>query len=85
MKLADIAQEVAKQTSLPIKSLESSFRLMFDQIKNMSEGESISIMGFGSFKRQTKKSRVARDPRNGNKVITEPKSVVVFKYNGKKD
>lgn len=83
MNLTTVSAEAAKQTGLPIKSIEASLRICFEQVKNMAVGESLSIMHFGTFKKSVKPSRVARNPKTGTQVITDEKIVLKFKYTGK--
>lgn len=53
---------------------------IFDEIKNaIARGERVKLKGFGVFTRKTVKSRICRDPRNGERVDSPSKKKVLFK------
>lgn len=45
----------------------------------LKKGESVGIMGFGSFSVVTRNARVGRNPKNGAKVQIGAKNVVRFR------
>lgn len=45
----------------------------------LASGERIEIRGFGSFHLRTRKARVGRNPKSGEKVFVEEKRVPFFK------
>ena len=47
--------------------------------KALSDNEHIELRGFGSFKVKTRKARVARNPRTGERVNVPEKIVPYFK------
>ena len=56
--------------------VNSTFQAMTDAL---SRGERIEIRGFGSFHLRTRKARVGRNPKTGEKVRVEEKRVPFFK------
>ena len=42
-------------------------------------GDSVSLVGFGTFSVKHRKARAGRNPRTGQEVPVPPKKVVVFK------
>ena len=53
---------------------------IFNEIKNaIARGDIVKLKGFGVFTRKTVKSRICRDPRNGERVDSPSKKKVLFK------
>lgn len=53
---------------------------IFDSITNaLSQGEEVSIAGFGSFEAKMRAARTARNPRTGEEVQVPAKRVPKFK------
>jgi len=46
---------------------------------NLYQGDRIEIRGFGSFCLHTHKSRIARNPKTGDKIALERRNTVHFK------
>ena len=57
---------------------------VFNEISNaLSQGRRVELRGFGDFSVRTRKARAGRNPRTGEQVSVEAKSVPFFKA-GKK-
>lgn len=53
---------------------------IFDTMVNaLASGDRIEIRGFGSFHLRTRKSRIGRNPKSGDKVLVQEKMVPFFK------
>lgn len=69
-----------KQSHLSHQDIESSIKLVLDQMGNaLSSGERIEIRGFGSFALHYRKARRGRNPKTGENVQLESKYVPHFK------
>lgn len=78
----DLCARVSKRmTKTPIADLKPIFENMLDEILQiLSEGHRIEIRGFGCFKPVTKKERVGRNPRSGEKVVIPSYVTPCFKF-----
>lgn len=85
MKKADLINKVAENTGVSKKQTEEVVNEFMEVIKEaLKEGEEVKLVGFGNFEIKEQGERVARDPRDPNKVINIPaKKVVKFKISKK--
>ena len=47
--------------------------------KSLNNGQNIEIRGFGTFSLHTHQSRIARNPKTGEKIALERRNTVHFK------
>lgn len=79
-KSALINAMTEKVKDLTRKQVEVIVNTIFDGMKNaLAKGEKIEIRGFGNFRLKQRNSKVARNPKTGEKVEVPPKKVVHFK------
>ena len=85
MKKADLVNKVAENLEVSKKQTEEVINEFIEVIKGaLQEGEDVKLVGFGNFEIKEQGERVARDPRDPNKVINIPaKKVVKFKISKK--
>jgi len=80
MTKADIVEQIANATGLTKRDVGVVVDLLLETIsKALAEREHIEIRGFGSFKVKTRRARVARNPRTGERVEVPEKVVPYFK------
>ena len=80
MTKADLVEEVANATGLTKRDVGVVVDLLLETIsKALSGQEHIELRGFGSFKVKTRKARIARNPRTGERVDVPEKMVPYFK------
>ena len=86
MTKADLVERVTAQisrTAGPMISKKDCARVVdafLESIKEALQGQkNIEVRGFGTFKIRHRKTRMARNPRTGEKVIAPAKNVVTFK------
>lgn len=61
---------------LRLEDADIAVRILIDElIQALYRGDRIEIRGFGSFRINHRKGRVARNPRNGDKVFVQEKYV----------
>lgn len=82
MTKADLVEQVSEAIGPGLTRKECA--LVVDGFLNavkaaLVEGENIEIRGFGTFKVQSRRSRVARNPRTGEQVDVPSREVPVFK------
>ena len=77
---SDIINLVSDKNSLSLADTEYSIKKIIDYMGvNLYQGDRIEIRGFGSFCLHTHKSRIARNPKTGDKIALERRNTVHFK------
>ena len=80
MNKSDIINLVFDKNSLSLADTEYSIKKIIDYMGlNLYQGDRIEIRGFGSFCLHTHKSRMARNPKTGDKIALERRNTVHFK------
>lgn len=80
MTKADLVDEVAGRVDLTKKQAEGIVNSVFDSIvRSLQSGEKIELRGFGSFRIRSRKPRIGRNPKTGEKVEVPPKKIPYFK------
>ncbi|MBL4666010.1 MAG: integration host factor subunit beta [Sneathiella sp.] len=79
-----IALLAEKNPHLFLRDVERIVNTIFDEISEaMVRGDRVELRGFGAFSTKSRDERIARNPRTGEAVHVESKSVPYFKC-GKK-
>ena len=77
---SDIINSVSKANNLNYSDIEFSIKKLIDYMSsNLYRGERIEIRGFGTFCLHTHRSRIARNPKTGEKIALERRNTVHFK------
>ena len=77
---SDIINFVSEKNSLSLADTEYSIKKLIDYMAlNLYSGNRIEIRGFGTFCLHTHKSRIARNPKTGDKIALERRNTVHFK------
>src|SRR5712692_6340484 len=77
---ADLIEEVLRITELPRKESETIVETIFESIiESLQRGDKIEIRGFGSFRTRSRRGRVGRNPKTGEKVEVPSKKILFFK------
>lgn len=80
MTKADLVDEVAGKVDLTKKEAEGIVNSVFDSIvQSLQSGEKIELRGFGSFRIRSRKPRIGRNPKTGDKVEVPSKKIPYFK------
>ena len=80
MNKSDIINLVSDKNNLSLADTEYSIKKIIDYMGvNLYQGDIIEIRGFGSFCLHTHKSRIARNPKTGDKIALERRNTVHFK------
>tara|TARA_B100000282_G_C31350368_1_gene317510 strand:- start:55 stop:339 length:285 start_codon:yes stop_codon:yes gene_type:complete len=77
---SDIITLISKTNNLNFSDIEFSVKKLVDFMgSNLYKGERIEIRGFGTFCLHTHQSRIARNPKTGEKIALERRNTVHFK------
>ncbi|MCA1927612.1 MAG: integration host factor subunit beta [Calditerrivibrio sp.] len=81
MNKSELIEKIAESNPhLSKRQVEFIVNGVFNSIKSALESEQkVEIRGFGSFKIRKKERKEARNPKTGEKVVVEPKTVPYFK------
>jgi DNA-binding protein HU-beta len=79
-----LVDSVAKKAGVSKKTAAEVLSATLDVIvDSVSEGNKVSLLGFGTFRPRDKPAREARNPRSGEKMMIEAKTVPVFSFGSK--
>lgn len=80
MNKSDIINLVTERNNLSLSDVEYSIKKVIEYMSaNLYQGERIEIRGFGTFSLHTHQSRIARNPKTGDKIALERRNTVHFK------
>lgn len=80
MNKAQLVERVAEQTRMTKAQSEALLDATLEVIqKAVSKGEDVKLVGFGTFSRNVRKARPARNPRTGETVNIPDGKVPRFK------
>lgn len=76
-----IAKIIEKtNTNLSKKTVEEFVNAFIDSVKeSVAQGESVQLIGFGTFDARERASRYARNPKTGKEIVIPAKKVPAFK------
>lgn len=78
MNKADLVAEVAKVVDSK-KMAEQAVACVFDTItKSLKKGQSVTLVGFGTYSVSKRKARVGRNPQTGKELKIPAKKVPKF-------
>lgn len=83
MTKKDIVLEIAERPELS-NLTQSEIKIVVQStldhlVENLVKGQTIELRNFGVFKVKTRKGRMARNPKTGQKVAIPNRKVVIFK------
>lgn len=80
MNKSHIINLVTERNNLSLSDVEYSIKKIIEYMSaNLYQGERIEIRGFGTFSLHTHQSRIARNPKTGDKIALERRNTVHFK------
>ncbi len=81
MNKSELIEKIAtKNSSLPLKTVESAVKILLEQLSDsLEQGQRIEVRGFGSFSLHYRKPRQGRNPKTGEIVSLTGKFVPHFK------
>ena len=79
MNKAELVNYVADRTELTKTDVSSVVEATIEAIvESVSQGEKVSILGFGSFERRQRNARQGLNPKTGDKIDIPAKLVPAF-------
>jgi DNA-binding protein HU-beta len=76
---AELIEAVAKSTCTKVEAA-AAVNMVFDSIaKALKKGESVTLVGFGTFSVKKRKARIGRNPQTGKEIKIAAKKVPAFK------
>lgn len=79
MNKQDIVSKIAKDTGISKTSAAAALHSIIDGItKSLKKGDSVSFVGFGTFKTSHRKARKARNPQTGATISIPKRRVPRF-------
>ncbi len=80
MNKTELIEAVSKKAEISKKDAEKAVAAVIDVIvEQVSEGNDIRIVGFGTFERRERKERTGCDPRTNAKITIPASKVPAFK------
>jgi DNA-binding protein HU-beta len=76
---SELTEAVAKETCTKAEAA-NAVNLVFDSIaKALKKGDSVTLVGFGTFLVRKRKARIGRNPQTGKEIKIAAKKVPAFK------
>ena len=80
----EISNNVARKVkTTPEEAKKIIYALLDEIVRNLREGASVNIRGFGMFYVKYRPSRRGTNPKTGEEIIVPPRNVLMFKPNKK--
>lgn len=79
MNKHELVHQISELTHMSKKEINVLLTCMLEVIiTTISNGETVRLVGFGSFKLREKKERKRRNPKTGNAIIIGPSKTATF-------
>lgn len=79
MNKGELVDKVAEKASVTKKQADAVLTATLEAIvEAVSEGEKVTLVGFGSFERRDRKAREGRNPKTGDKMEIPATQVPAF-------
>jgi DNA-binding protein HU-beta len=79
MNKQDIVSKIAKDTGITKTAATAAVDSLIDSItRTLRKGDSVSFVGFGTFKTSNRKARTARNPQTGAEIKIPKRRVARF-------
>lgn len=84
MNKAELIDAVAKSTKQTKTNTEASLNALMAAVQaSLVKGESVQLIGFGTFAAEQREARTGRNPATGKEIKIPAKQVVKFKVGSK--
>ncbi|MBU4642275.1 HU family DNA-binding protein [Bacillus toyonensis] len=80
MNKTELIKQVAQETNLTQKDATASVQAVLDQITQaLAKGDSVQLIGFGTFEVRERSARTGRNPQTGEEMFIPGGKVPAFK------
>ncbi|MGE6962721.1 HU family DNA-binding protein [Bacillus thuringiensis] len=80
MNKTDLINQVSEKASLTKKDATASVQAVLDQITQaLAKGDSVQLIGFGTFEIRERSARTGRNPQTGEKMFISGGKTPAFK------
>lgn len=80
MTRAELVLEVSRRAGISTKEGDRIIRVFLETLQeSIARGEKITISGFGTFERRTRKATVTRNPNTGELIKVQKQNVATFR------
>ena len=81
MTKAELIEKVAKDAGIPKSTAKIAFESSLEAIKGglKKRNSRVTLVGFGTFKKVYRKTRMGLNPQTGEKIKIKGRNVVTFK------
>ncbi len=80
MNKSELVQEVAEYADISKTTAAKAVDAVVESIKDaLAEGDTVTLIGFGTFSVRERAARVGRNPRTGERLDIQAANVPVFK------
>lgn len=79
MNKQDIVEKIAQETGITKTSAAAAVQALIEAVtRSLKKGDSVSFVGFGTFKTSSRKARTARNPQTGAAIRIPKRRVPRF-------
>lgn len=79
MNKSELIEAVAKTTCTKVEAANAVNAVIDSISKALKKGESVTLVGFGTFSVKKRKARIGRNPQTGKEIKIAAKKVPAFK------
>jgi len=80
MRKPDLAAAIADKADISKEKAAEVLNAILDQVQNsVSKGESVSLIGFGTFEKRSRAARTGKNPQTGAAIQIPASNTVAFK------
>ena len=80
MNKGQLVESIAKKSNLSVKDSTAALNAFIESVKEtLAKGDSISLVGFGTFLVRDRAERIGRNPRTKEEVVIPAVKVPAFK------
>jgi integration host factor subunit alpha len=80
---AHLANTIYDTCNVPLSTAAQLVDMMIDaMIETLASEEALKLSGFGTFRKNRKRQRMGRNPKNGVAAVITPRTVISFTTSG---
>ncbi len=80
MTKPELVSQISRKSGLTLKDSEKALMAFTEAVSEaLAKGETVQLVGFGSFERRTRKARKGRNPRTGAELRIPTRQVPAFR------